>query len=238
MVNKFIKYIGIFLLSLLILMVLGFSYLYIGDKVYEYRYNALYEVHQERFENAKPCYGSASNMLSDGRKCICDGEELISMCPLYDGLCSSYSTRCEGDIVGYTYIFNEEHFETLEELREYCYTLEDIKEIIRCEDFVYGEEVFDPRFEKAQFCYQWMFGSIMGTKCICDGTLLHSKCPVGYSCDSGVVKCDGEIIGFVYVYFDEEFETLEEFEMYCNELDEGRNKESCLAEVERFRGDN
>ena len=62
MINKFVKYTGIFLLSLLILIILGFSYLYIENKIFE-----------NRFEKAQFCYTSASNMLFDGKRCECDG---------------------------------------------------------------------------------------------------------------------------------------------------------------------
>lgn len=97
----------------------------------------------------------------------------------------------------------------------------------------------------AQKADHYCFNTKMGTKsylgipnkfCICKGeTKFISDCPskIGVLCDSGEVRCEGEIIGYRFFYrhkdTNKEFSSINDWEGFCKAIDEGR--EDCMANL-------
>jgi hypothetical protein len=95
-------------------------------------------------------------------------------------------------------------------------------------------------YNHAEYCYDWTMGGksyrgIPNKFCICDGEII-GNCPIGAACDSGQIRCDGEILGFQYYFMnaDKTFRTLEEFEQYCPTL-ESQFQQACFWQVNRTR---
>ena len=95
---------------------------------------------------------------------------------------------------------------------------------------------------KAEYCYTASFGAWMhnGTPneiCNCEGVFIVPTCPYGASCDGYDARCAGSINGVKYIFreyiegktYYQEFDTLRQYEEYCNSLVEPSAKQSCLS---------
>ncbi|MFH2028025.1 MAG: hypothetical protein ABIJ08_02725 [Nanoarchaeota archaeon] len=111
----------------------------------------------------------------------------------------------------------------------------------------YSDYSFNKRYQEAEYCYSSDFGRltyhdgdkhIPNKKCVCEGELISSKCPMGADCDGAEFKCYGKIDGFKYglsqyiedVFYDKEFDSLEEYEKFCYSLTE-KAKDRCIINI-------
>jgi len=104
-------------------------------------------------------------------------------------------------------------------------------------------------FTGAEACYSWgmatrnqkipgfnYYNDIPHAQCVCSGFKTRA-CPLGSSCEGGTVYCVGKIAGYKYHADGREFSTLQEWENYCDSLenDGNRNAASCVAALERTK---
>lgn len=94
---------------------------------------------------------------------------------------------------------------------------------------LYNKFISKKEFNREKFCFINVQGmhAFNGIECICDGELIHSTCPFGTLCEATTYYCEGEILGYSFSYNDKKFETLDEFESYCESLNL-EDKDLCL----------